>query len=105
MNDQNSILDNSIRLINALADIAFEIKQSSQLLLIMNTMPLLIQALMPYNSQLLQIDGIDNALVKRLNKEGICELRDLRGKSETQILEILNHCRCERKLTEKVENC
>ena len=105
LNDQNSILDNSIRLINALADIAFEIKQSSQLLLIMNTMPLLIQALMPYNSQLLQIDGIDNALVKRLNKEGICELRDLRGKSETQILEILNHCRCERKLTEKVENC
>ena len=105
LNDQNSILDNSIRLINALADIAFEIKQSSQLLLIMNTMPLLIQALMPYNSQLLQIDGIDNALVKRLNNEGICELRDLRGKSETQILEILNHCRCERKLTEKVENC
>lgn len=102
VNDQNSVMDNSIRLINALADIAFELQLSGPLWQVMTAMPFLIQGLMPFDSQLLQLDGVDPALVKRLNKEGIVELKDLRGKSEKDILAVLNRCRCEKGLASRV---
>ena len=102
LNDQNSIMDNSIRLINAMADIAYEEKQSQALMLIMTTMPYLIQAMMPKDSPLVQIDGVDFHLARRLNKEGIVELQDMRGKSEKELMEVLGRCRCERGLSKKV---
>lgn len=102
LNDQNSIMDNSIRLINALADIACEAKASNALMLIMTTMPYLIQARMPSDSVLTQLEGVDFHLSRRLNKEGILELQDLYNKSDKELTEILGRCRCERGLSAKV---
>ena len=103
INDQNSVLDNSIRLINALADIAGYYELSSQLLLIISTMPYLIQAIMPFDSELLQLDGIDTGIIRRLKQEGISTLRDMRSHSENELFTIFENCRIEKKIIEKVK--
>lgn len=102
INDQNSVLDNSIRLINALADIAGFYNLSSQLLLIIQTMPYLIQAVMPHDSQLYQLEGTDAGIIRRLNTEGIHTLMDLRKLPEPERKAVFEKCRIERRACEKV---
>ena len=104
INDQNSVLDNSIRLINALADIAGYYELSSQLLLIITTMPYLIQAIMPFDSELLQLEGVDNGIIRRLKQEGISTLHEMRSHSESELFTIFEKCRIEKKTIEKVRN-
>ena len=102
VNDQSSVLDNSIRLINALADIAGELKLSNQLRLIFTTMPLLIQAIMPYDSEFLQLDGMDNSIMKRLKNEGYRKLKDFRNHSESELMDVMMKCRLDSNLASKV---
>lgn len=102
VNDQSSVLDNSIRLINALADIAGELKLSNQLRLIFTTMPLLIQAIMPYDSEFLQLDGMDNSIMKRLKNEGYSKLKDFRNHSESELMDVMMKCRLDSNLASKV---
>ena len=105
VNDQSSVLDNSIRLINALADIAGESKLSNQLRLIFSTMPLLIQAIMPYDSEFLQLDGVDNNIMKRFKKEGYLKLKDFRNKSEDELMDLMMRCRLEKGVASRVGAC
>ena len=100
LNDQNSIMDNSIRLINALIDIAAYLKLWNQFRLLLECMPYLIQAFMPYDSELVQLDGVNPAIAKRLRKEGVTTLRQLR--EEVPIEEAMSACRVESSIAAKV---
>ena len=100
LNDQNSIMDNSIRLINALIDIAAYLKLWNQFRLLLECMPYLIQAFMPYDSELVQLEGVNPAIAKRLRKEGVTTLRQLR--EEVPIEEAMNACRVESSIAAKV---
>lgn len=102
INDQNSVMDNSIRLINALADIAGYYNLSSQLLLIIQTMPYLIQGVMPHDSQLLQLEGADMGIIRRLNGEGLKTLKDMRRLADKELDDVFVKCRLERQASEKV---
>ena len=102
INDQNSVMDNSIRLINALADIAGYYNLSSQLLLIIQTMPYLIQGVMPHDSQLLQLEGADMGIIRRLNSEGLKTLQDMRRLTDKELDDVFVKCRLERHASEKV---
>lgn len=102
INDQNSVMDNSIRLINALADIAGYYNLSSQLLLIIQTMPYLIQGVMPHDSQLLQLEGADMGIIRRLNSEGLKTLQDMRRMTDKELDDVFMKCRLERQASEKV---
>lgn len=102
INDQNSVMDNSIRLINALADIAGYYSLSSQLLLIIQTMPYLIQGVMPHDSQLLQLEGADMGIIRRLNSEGLKTLQDMRRLTDKELDDVFMKCRLERHASEKV---
>ena len=100
LNDQNSIMDNSIRLINALIDIAAYLKLWNQFRLLLECMPYLIQAFMPYDSELVQLEGVNPAIAKRLRKEGVTTLRQLR--EEVPIEEAMRACRVESSIAAKV---
>lgn len=100
LNDQNSIMDNSIRLINALIDIAAYLKLWNQFRLLLECMPYLIQAFMPYDSELVQLEGVNPAIAKRLRKEGVTTLRQLR--EEVPIEEAMSACRVESSIAAKV---
>ena len=100
VNDQNSIMDNSIRLINALIDIASFLRLWNQFRLLLECMPYLIQAFMPYDSELLQLDGVHPGIAKRLRQEGVTTLRKLR--EDDNIEEVVKTCRIEAEAARKV---
>ena len=67
-------------------------------------MPYLIQAIMPFDSELLQLEGIDSGIIRRLKQEGISTLHEMRSHSENELFTIFEKCRIEKKTIEKVRN-
>ncbi|KAK8810576.1 hypothetical protein WA158_007151 [Blastocystis sp. Blastoise] len=93
-NDQASVLDQSIRIINALIEICIVLHCSQQIDLLFELSPLLIQGLLPSGNELLQIKDIDMKLSNKIQGQNIKTIKELLNMNDNDILAMLNRVGC-----------
>ena len=101
-NDQNSVMDQSIRIVNALIEVCLHLKYYPQLDLLMELSPLLIQGLLPDGNELLQIKDMDKRLAEDLSKRNGCSLKKLLEMSEEELHKLFTRHGCSKEKALKV---
>ncbi|CAG8523268.1 12523_t:CDS:10 [Ambispora gerdemannii] len=89
--DTLSVLDQSIRVLQAMIDVAAEQGMLTTSLHIMNIVQSIKQARWPDESALLTLPGIEKHHVKPLVKQGIVSLAQLADSSDSQLVEYFNN--------------
>ncbi|CAG8568952.1 618_t:CDS:10 [Ambispora leptoticha] len=89
--DTLSVLDQSIRILQAMIDVAAEQGMLTTSLHIMNLVQSIKQARWPDESALLTLPGIEQHHVESLVKQGIVSLAQLADSSDSQLIEYFNN--------------
>ncbi len=79
VNDTKSVLDQALRVLNAMADMAADEGLLQTTLNIMRVAQMIVSATIPGESELMQLPGIDKQAASALERQGVGSLAALRG--------------------------
>ena len=94
VNDLKSVLDQALRILNAIVDVAADAGLLSVVLLAMETTQLIVQGRLPEDSPLLQVPHVNSEFtVKKFNAEGIWTLPHIVNVQPSQLRRIFSNHR------------
>ena len=83
VNDLKSVLDQALRILNAIVDVAADAGLLSVVLLAMETTQLIVQGRLPEDSPLLQVPHVNSEFTVKLCGEKTTKTKKRRGEQET----------------------